>query len=59
MDEIISEKKEREDGSSSCSNSTGMLVWCDQDYPSNKLTLRVLVTQGLLSHICQLDRALA
>jgi hypothetical protein len=59
MEEMISEKKEREDGSSSCSNSATKLVKVKLSSTMWQLTLRVFVAQGLLSHVCQLDRALA
>ena len=61
MEEIISEKKEREEGSSSCSNSTAVLA---DHFPvklpiCTQLTLGVLVAQRFLPHICKLDRAFA
>jgi hypothetical protein len=52
MDEMISEKKEREDGSSSCSKTVEIQLTLDQLRYSIAHTLRVLVTQRAFSHVC-------
>ena len=53
MDEMISEKKDREDGSSSCSNSGTMLAET-LPHSSHPLTLSVLIAQGTFPHVCEL-----
>ena len=56
MEDMISEKKEREDGSSSCSNSAQTLA--SGSYKAIKeYTFSVLITKRTLTHICQLNRA--
>lgn len=56
MEEIISEKNERAEGSSSCSNSEIMLDE-SQGYNGRWLTLGVIVAESTLTHVCQFDCA--
>ena len=56
IEEMISEKKDRDEGSSSCSNSRKVLMCYRSE--GDVLTLGMLVTQGTLSHICKLNGAL-
>lgn len=62
MEEMISEKKDREDGSSSCSNSRGLLVEDSGDRKGQSkwvtLTFCMLVTERTFTHIGQFDRSL-
>lgn len=57
MEEIISEKKERAEGSSSCSNSAPSVSSYASHTPGFRLTLSMLIAERILSHIRQLDRA--
>jgi hypothetical protein len=56
MEEMISEKKDLAEGSSSCSNSRVYVRHCRQG-KSMVLTLGMLVAQSALSHVCKLDCA--
>ena len=53
MDEIISEKNDRADGSSSCSNSAPSQLCAIAD-ARQLLTFCMLVTQRILTHVGQL-----
>lgn len=57
MEDMISEKKERAEGSSSCSNSALSISVCAFDASYLELTLGMLVTERILSHVRQLYRA--
>lgn len=54
---MISEKKEREEASSSCSNTRHRLAEITGNDEGQR-TLRMLVAKGALPHIGQFDRAL-
>ena len=55
---MISEKKDLDEGSSSCSNSVTLLA-CATETRSKRPTLRMLITERSLPHICQLDGSFA
>lgn len=57
MEEMISEKNDREDGSSSCSNSVRCQLHPGLGINKREHTLRVLIAQCTLSHVSQLDSA--
>lgn len=57
IEDIISEKKDLEAGSSSCSNSVDRSVWQALSGHGTELTLCVLIAQRFLPHVCKLDCA--
>ena len=54
---MISEKKERDEGSSSCSNSVRVCQCLRQVYIVKQPTFRMLVAKSTLPHVGQLDCA--
>ena len=52
MDDMISEKKDRDDGSSSCSNSLHPDVRFAHVQRVQRLTLCMLVAECALPHVC-------
>lgn len=57
MEEMISEKNDRDCGSSSCSNSNQNIREPFRESHRDSLTLSMLVTQRALPHVGQLDCA--
>lgn len=58
IEEMISEKKDRADGSSSCSNSRCAVSRQQEALAKVSLTFGMLIAQRAFPHICELDGAL-